>query len=75
MKKKAKYIKYRENTYYPFWIIIDSKLTHGFEGIWFSRESAQLHLINNSEKYSSEAYVYCKSGAFSEDFRNLIEDK
>jgi len=72
-----------EGTAYPFWVIIDPRqnfktnddglhyVAGMFTGVWFSRESAQNFLDRTRYNFSANAHVFCMSGTYSEDWREL----
>lgn len=72
-----------EGTSYPFLIIIDphqnfSKGSQGLHniagmitGVWFSREAAEEHLKARRYNFGEGARVYCHSGCYSEDWKEL----
>lgn len=69
-----------EWTSHPYWIIIDPKqnfktnedgvhyIAGMITGVFFSRQSAQNHLIRKRHHFSDNAVVYCCSGCYSEDW-------
>lgn len=74
-----------EGTSYPFWIIIDpeqnfSKCNQGIHniasmitGVWLSREEAEEHLKARRYNFGINAKVYCHSGYWSNDWKELSD--
>jgi len=81
-------IESAEATSYPWWAIIDPRrprritLPHGVEeigsmvtGPFFSRAAAELELKSARYNYGPHAAVYCLSGYWSWDYRQLCEEE
>ena len=43
------------------------------DGVWFSRESAEAHLNSRWSEYGSGAIVYCFSGYWSAEYKQLLK--
>lgn len=77
MSEANRRIPNAEATAYPFWIIctISKRGVITFlEGVWFSRERAEAYLRARRYAYPRNAVVYCASGHYSQDYRELCEE-
>lgn len=71
-----------EMTDAPWWIIIDPKkrasgaigIANQITGPFFSREEAQDHLEARHYAFSKGAIVYCKSGYWTEEYKNAYRN-
>ena len=73
-----------EGTDSPWWVIImprqimrkdpSSTASCIVEGVWFSRESAEAHLESRRHEYGKDAVVYCFSGHWSAEYKQLLKD-
>jgi len=70
-------------TAFPFWLIIIPKqimkkdidaLAYCIVGLFFSRESAQQHLDARRYEYGDDARVYCHSGHYSNEYKQLVKN-
>jgi len=89
LKEKLRRIKEEENeaTDTPYWVIIDPRqnfkvnsdglynIAGMVTGIWFSRASAERHLQHRRYAFSKNAKVFCMSGYWSSDYKELIKGK
>ena len=62
-----------EMTNCPYWAIVTGAggSRNLVQGIWFSRETAELALKNQAHNLPEKAYVYCYSGGNSNDYKSL----
>jgi len=78
---KLKVSTKNEATESPYWLILDphqmfrldvNDLASMITGPFFSREEAQNHLERRNYGYSKHAMVYCMSGYYADQYRNLV---
>lgn len=71
-----------ESTAYPYWFIVDPHQTFRcdpheiaamIKGPFFSRKSAEDFLKATRYNFGKYACVYCNSGTYSSDYRNLFD--
>jgi hypothetical protein len=72
-----------EGTSFPWWAIVVPRqimrkdpcaIASCIVGVWFSRESAEAHLNSRRHEYDDSAIVYCFSGYWSAEYKQLLKD-
>ena len=81
MKIELEVSEENESTDSPYWLILDPqqnlscdvyRLAGQITGPFFSRETAQAHLIRRRHAFSKRAVVYCHSGYYSQDYKRAL---
>lgn len=64
-----------EATQHPYWLVLRNGVLRACDAVlagpFFSREAAANHMMSRRYEYGDKAYVYCFSGHWSRQYKDL----